>query len=291
MTLLKMGVACAVVDAKQALLLSQRGDLGMWNLPSGRLDVGELLVPAAQREVREETGLEVIIVRPIGLYYYAAWQRLNVLFLAHPNGGVLQQTSPETRANGFFALNALPQPLLDTVLVRDVFAPEPRLQIIETPPEQVRQMRRRFAWRWVKNLLTGRPEPRYPRFTIHASLAIRNQRNEVLALVDEQQGHVLPGLECGGELAPWEQVRRYVRDTYDLYELRHTMPRWMGLYQDPSQNRIEFVFTAYITSTSPLTFKNLDWIPIGSRTWWQGYQPYINHLVSENADAILMTTS
>jgi mutator protein MutT len=55
-----------VRDAAGRLLLVRRGQppaLGSWTLPGGRVEPGETPSEAAVREVREETGLDVQVVR------------------------------------------------------------------------------------------------------------------------------------------------------------------------------------------------------------------------------------
>jgi len=52
----------AVAVHDEALLLVQRGhepEKGRWSLPGGRVEAGETLSQALEREVAEETGLEV----------------------------------------------------------------------------------------------------------------------------------------------------------------------------------------------------------------------------------------
>jgi len=118
------GVAAVVFDGARRVLLGRRADNGLWGLPSGHVETGETVAEAVRREVREETGLEVAIVRLIGVYSDPASQ-----VFCYPSGPVVQFvttcflcTSPargEARADGtetsavrFFAVNALPPDLL-----------------------------------------------------------------------------------------------------------------------------------------------------------------------------------
>lgn len=58
------GVASAVLDADQRLLLMRHADSGRWVLPGGAVEPDEQPAAAAVRETREETGLEV---RPVAV--------------------------------------------------------------------------------------------------------------------------------------------------------------------------------------------------------------------------------
>lgn len=58
------------------ILLVQRAsnvssDAGMWELPGGKMDVGETLADALRREVSEETGLSVRVGEPIHVSHFA----------------------------------------------------------------------------------------------------------------------------------------------------------------------------------------------------------------------------
>lgn len=286
MSFLRMGVACAVIDEQEQILLSKRGDLGVWNLPSGRLDSHEYLADAAMREVREETGIEAQVMRPLGLYYYTGWQRLNVLYLAKPIGGTLLAKTYETRANEFFPAAHLPDNLLDKHAVQIALMHGEALHTVHTTPDTLRRLKRKFALRWVQNLLAGRPEPRYPRFVVQASLIIQNQNDAILTLPNHDGKCILPGITCSGDNAPWEQICKYVRDTYNIYELRQAHLRWLGLYENAPENRIEFIFATRLYIESPLTLKTLEWTPPESRHWWYGYKPYMAHLM-QHPDNIL----
>ena len=62
-------VGAVVFDAAGRLLLIRRAHApaeGLWSIPGGRVEPGEDDIAATVREVREETGLEVRVVREVG---------------------------------------------------------------------------------------------------------------------------------------------------------------------------------------------------------------------------------
>jgi 8-oxo-dGTP diphosphatase len=62
-------VGAVVHDAAGRLLLIRRGHApheGLWSLPGGRVEPGESLAAAVEREVLEETGLRVRAGAPVG---------------------------------------------------------------------------------------------------------------------------------------------------------------------------------------------------------------------------------
>lgn len=239
---LRLGVLCAVIDETQGLprlLLVRRSDLNVWALPGGRLDAGEKLAEAAARESREETGLIVQVQRPVGLYYLAGWRRMNVLFAATPISGSLTETD-ETSGIGLFRRNELP-PMPLAIIAHDALAEErQKPRVIETSPAELRRLKMRFALRWVMNWLHGRPEPRFPRFTVRAVAVIWSSTGKRLITLADGLGRTLPRVVCAGERAPWLELCALVQGVYGASPAL----RWVGLWQDTAEDALEFVFAA-----------------------------------------------
>ena len=55
-------------DERSRVLLQRRADFNVWGLPGGSVEVGETLDAAVRREVKEETGFDVEVVRLVGAY-------------------------------------------------------------------------------------------------------------------------------------------------------------------------------------------------------------------------------
>lgn len=66
---LRLGCSAVIFDAtREKILLTQRADNGRWCLPGGHMESGESAAEACEREVLEETGLNVKAMRLLGVY-------------------------------------------------------------------------------------------------------------------------------------------------------------------------------------------------------------------------------
>lgn len=88
-------------DQKEILLI--KGPMRGWEMPGGIVEEGESLKDAAIRETKEESGVEIEVLKFCGIFQNVNKSICNTLFLAKPIGGELT-TSPESLEVGFFPI-------------------------------------------------------------------------------------------------------------------------------------------------------------------------------------------
>lgn len=230
MSFMRLGTRIAVINGDNEILLSKRGDFGLWALPGGRVDSGELLHESAIREVQEETGLIVEIERPIGLYYQQGRSRMNILYRAKPVGGELVTVSDETLDNRFFPPNTLPDDLFGRVYIDHAFSQETHCHAVETSRWELLKLDLKLRQRWIQNLLAGRPEPKFNQFKVRA-VAVVWHDGKVFA----QQGK-LPSVLSDGHKSLVDALSQKLQSKIDW--------RWLGIWQDPTTDTMDFIFQA-----------------------------------------------
>lgn len=103
--------SAVVINDKQHILLHKRSGNHLWSLPGGAMDLGESIEQTIIREVKEETGFDVKVLRCIGLYtdpkHMIAFsdgevrQQFSICFACLITGGALTISSESTQVKFF----------------------------------------------------------------------------------------------------------------------------------------------------------------------------------------------
>ncbi|RBP87819.1 ADP-ribose pyrophosphatase YjhB (NUDIX family) [Cytobacillus firmus] len=93
--------AATIVLNEQKEILLIKGPRRGWEMPGGQVEEGESLKDAAIRETKEETGIDIEVLKFCGVYQNVSDSICNTLLLGKPIGGELT-TSPESLEVGFF---------------------------------------------------------------------------------------------------------------------------------------------------------------------------------------------
>lgn len=130
----RVGANAIIFDEQGRILLTKRQDNGLWCLPGGHMDLGEMVQETAIREAEEETGLKVEIERLVGVYSmpYPGYryedprkQIVVVTFICRKVGGELR-LSEETTDYGYYSPTELPVAMLPghEIRIRDALKGE-----------------------------------------------------------------------------------------------------------------------------------------------------------------------
>jgi 8-oxo-dGTP diphosphatase len=91
--------------------------MGYWALPGGRVDLDETVEQTIVRECKEETGLDIAVVRKIGEYVEhgvkddVEYEYYPTCFLVKVAGGEIKRQESEIQDSQLFRLKTLPEPL------------------------------------------------------------------------------------------------------------------------------------------------------------------------------------
>ena len=94
--------------SKNKVLLIKRRDVSVWVIPGGGIEKGETPENAAIREVWEESGYEIKIIRRVAEYTYRGKNKKNYMFEAIVTGGKAK-LSNESKEIAFFEVDKLPE--------------------------------------------------------------------------------------------------------------------------------------------------------------------------------------
>ena len=78
--ILMLGAVTLVLNEENHLLMMKRTDSGLWGVPGGAVELGEVIETAAKRETREETNLEIGNMSLFGVFSGPE------LYYKYPNG-------------------------------------------------------------------------------------------------------------------------------------------------------------------------------------------------------------
>ena len=112
----KIAIGAVVGNDAGEILLIQRADSGVWLFPTGWADVGYSPAEVAEKEVFEETGIDVEAVRLISVLDgirqgFTRMPLYSLVFHCRVVGGTLRAHPLECADVGFFSQDELPQPL------------------------------------------------------------------------------------------------------------------------------------------------------------------------------------
>lgn len=238
-----------VTNEYNQVLFILRSDSRTWAQPGGAVERDESPTDALEREIEEETGLQVMPVRLVGMYYRqeAPDGVLLFTFRCIQRGGELA-SSEESPHVGFLPAVPLPTPMLGVhkeriqrALAHDGGPPYWGRQQLPAAVRLLRPMvySAKDFLRFVRGQEPFQPPPQWQ---IAACVILRDEEGNVL-WVKGNDRHVwsLPGGAREGQDPPWETA---VRETREKTGLDVHLLNCSGVYTKPEQGECVFAFTA-----------------------------------------------
>ena len=95
----KIAATCIVERQGKVLMIKRDNQVGygLWSMPGGYVDRGEVVEEAAAREVQEETGLLVQVQRLVGLFSEAGHPVVVVAFTARETAAAMNALAESLR--------------------------------------------------------------------------------------------------------------------------------------------------------------------------------------------------
>jgi len=112
-------VRAIILDESNRILYIKRKGNNKWALPAGGIELNESIEECLRREVKEETGLEVVKATLVAMYtgrqysiinrFGDEYQGFEFLFRIDEWNGTVQTETEETSDIGFFPMDDLPE--------------------------------------------------------------------------------------------------------------------------------------------------------------------------------------
>lgn len=134
---LRFGVSIkGVVFAPSGECVLLLNDRETWELPGGRIEIGESPMECLEREIREELGLRVRVGNPIDAYLFEVLPERHVFIVTYwcgVLGAFAPRLSAEHRRMGLFPADALPDQIPEGYRVSIVRAWRERCAVEPSP--------------------------------------------------------------------------------------------------------------------------------------------------------------
>ena len=119
--ILTAGTGLLVINDENEILLQLRDDFNAWGCPGGSMELGESFEETAKRELKEETGLEALSLKMIGVLSGKETFRtypngdqlydITAIFIIDKYKGDLMIDNKETKGLSWFSVENLPKNL------------------------------------------------------------------------------------------------------------------------------------------------------------------------------------
>jgi 8-oxo-dGTP pyrophosphatase MutT (NUDIX family) len=117
--LIHPSVRAIIQDDKGRVLFIERKGENRWGMPAGSMELDESIIETLKREVKEETGIDVINATLIAIYtepdksirnqFGDEYQMFEFLFLVDEWQGTILKKTDESKNAEFFPLDKIPQ--------------------------------------------------------------------------------------------------------------------------------------------------------------------------------------
>lgn len=144
-----IGIVLDPQDDKRILWVKRR-DLAIWVLPGGGIDAGETPEEAVLREVEEEAGITVSIVRKGAvLHPVSRWTKTTHLYVCQVKAGT-PFPQAESAEVGYFPISTPPEPHFP---LHEPWA----LEVLATPERVIKRPLAEFSWKKVGRFFLKHP--------------------------------------------------------------------------------------------------------------------------------------